>query len=405
MRSTRPFVAIGILLLLLPALVARAGDNPPPPPTEPGVEKPDPPVEKPEPPPPPATAQPARNAPFTLQFTQRSEQSTNEYIARRMGWPLAAEEAAKVDYNLPDESFEVYVPADYNAEKPFGLLAFVNPHPSGRPPQQYVHLLDKYHLIYVGANKAGNDRFVRLRMGLTIDAVMNIRAQYKIDPDRIYVSGISGGGRTASMLGVGFADVFRGGFYIIGCNYYKQVWSTEQKGFYKKSYYAPPAEIYRAARTRSKHVFLTGDTDGNRDQTTLYYNGFKSDNFEHIAFFQVPGMGHQPPPVDWFEKGLIALDETVPPLGSAPAAKPAAARVAPTTKPAQAIAARPPAPAATVPSDPESIAHGLLTRAKLYVDNHQAELAREKLRWIVDHYPATAAARDAKKLLADPALK
>jgi len=148
-------------------------------------------------------------------------------------------------------------------------------------------------------------------------------------------------------------------------------------------------------------------SDGNRDQTTLYYNGFKSDHFEHIAFFQVPGMGHQAPPVDWFEKGLIALDEPVPPPGTpaAAAAKPAAAKLSPTTKPAQAAAAHPPTTPATIPSDPEAIAAGLLTRAKLYVDNHQPELAREKLRWIVDHYPSTAAGRDAKKLLTDPALK
>src|SRR5258706_11085518 len=153
----------------------------------------------------------SKNGSFTLSFIDRSEQSTNAFVATRMGWPLAADEAAKVDYKLPDESFEVYVPADYTDDKPVGLLVFSNPHPSGRPPQNYVALLDKYHLIYVGANKAGNKRFVRLRMCLAIDAAVNIRARDKIDPDRIYVSGISGGGRVASLLGVGFADVFRGG--------------------------------------------------------------------------------------------------------------------------------------------------------------------------------------------------
>jgi len=61
---------------------------------------------------------------FTLTFSNRAEQSTNQYIAQRMGWPLLAEESAKVDYNLPDESFEVYVPADYTGDKPYGLLVF-----------------------------------------------------------------------------------------------------------------------------------------------------------------------------------------------------------------------------------------------------------------------------------------
>jgi hypothetical protein len=336
----------------------------------------------------------AKNGSFTLTFSNRSDQSTNAYVATRMGWPLAAEEAAKVDYKLPEESFEVYVPADYTGEKPFGLLVFSNPHPSGRPPQNYVPLLDKYHLIYVGANKAGNDRFVRLRMGMAIDAAANMRARYKIDPDRVYVSGISGGGRVASLLGVGFADIFRGGFYIIGCDFYHEEKSVEQNGFFKRSYNVPPARIYNLARKQSKHVFLTGDNDGNREQTQLYYNGFKRDGFEHITYLQVPGMGHQAPNAEWFEKGLTALDE---PIAAPTVAKPAA--VPPKAAP------RPAATAPANPADPQTIAQQILVTAKLYVDNKQYERGREKLGWIVTHYPDTPAGKEAKKLLAELAGK
>jgi len=336
---------------------------------------------------------PPRAASATLTFTDRSEQSTNAFISGRMGWPLAAEAAAKVDYNLPDESFEVYVPPDYTGEKPFGLLVFVNPHPSGRPPQNYVPLLDKYHLIYVGPNKVGNDRFVRLRMGLAIDAVENMRKRYKIDPERIYASGISGGGRVASMLGVGFADVFRGGFYIIGCDFYKDEKSTEKNGYYRRSYSVPPAKIFNLARKSSKHVFLTGDTDGNRDQTQLYYNGFKRDGFEHITYFQVPGMGHQAPDAEWFEKGLAALDE---PIAAAPPA------TAGTPKRPVTAATRPTAPPATTQAMGRTeVAARLLATAKMYVDNHQYELGRQKLTWIVQNFADTPAGITARKMLDD----
>jgi hypothetical protein len=343
---------------------------------------------------------PARTASATLTFTQRSEQSTNAFIASRMGWPLAAEAAAKVDYNLPDESFEVYVPADYNGEKPYGLLVFVNPHPSGRPPQNYVPLLDKYHLIYVGPNKVGNDRFVRLRMGLAIDAVENMRKRYKIDPQRIYVSGISGGGRVASMLGVGFADVFRGGFYIIGCDFYKEEKSTEKNGYYRRSYNVPPAKVFNLARKASKHVFLTGDNDGNRDQTQLYYNGFKRDGFEHVTYFQVPGMGHQAPDAEWFEKGLAALDEPV--TAAAPGAPTGAPTGAGAVKRTPATATRPAArPATTRAMDRAALAAHLLATAKMYVDNRQYELGRQKLTWIVQNFADTPAGVAAGKLLDD----
>jgi hypothetical protein len=342
----------------------------------------------------PANA-PSKNGSFTLSFTDRSEQSTNGFVATRMGWPLAAEEAAKVDYNLPDESFEVYVPADYTDQTPFGLLVFVMPSGRGGLPENYRALIDKHHLIWVGPNKAGNDRFVRLRMGLAIDAAANMRARYKIDPDRVYVSGVSGGGRVASLLGVGFADVFRGGFYIIGCDFYHEEKSAEQNGFFKRSYNVPPAKIYNLARKQSKHVFLTGDNDGNREQTQLYYNGFKRDGFEHITYLQVPGMGHRSPDAEWFEKGLAALDE--------PVAATAGFKASPVAvvKPAT----RPVAAATTAPTGPQAIAQQLLATARLYVDNKQYERGREKLGWIVLHYPDTPAAKEAKKLLGELAGK
>jgi len=331
---------------------------------------------------------------FTLTFSNRAEQSTNQYIAQRMGWPLLAEESAKVDYNLPDESFEVYVPADYTGDKPYGLLVFCMPHPGGKPPQNYLDSIDKHHLIWVCPNNAGNDRYVRPRMGLVIDAAVNMQSRYKIDPDRVYVSGISGGGRVASMLGVGFADIFKGGgFYIIGCNFYRQETTADGKRYYARSYSVPPAKVFRAAREQSKHVFLTGDNDGNREQTDLYYKGFKHDRFEHILYLQVPGMGHQHPDAEWFEKGLAFLDEPVATAGPAtrPTARPA------TTRPTVAAAAA--SHAATQATDRATVAGQLLKSAQLYLDNKQYELAREKLKWIVQNFAGTPAAAEAKKTL------
>lgn len=329
---------------------------------------------------------------FRLTFTQRSDLSTNVEICHRMGWELMAEAAAKVDYNLPDESFEVYIPSDYTGEKPFGLFVFVSPSPSGRLMGMYRKSMDERHLIWIGPNKCGNDRINRPRMGLPIDAAISMKARYNIDPDRVYIAGVSGGGRIASMLGVGFPDIFKGGFYMIGCNFYRRELSTEQKGrYFERSYSVPPAKIFAMARKQSKHVFLTGDDDPNREQTDLYYKGFKRDGFDHITYLQVPGMPHRAPDPEWFEKGMAALDEKLP--ATPVAAKPAVTPAKPATRPAPT--------AATEPSDPAYIADRLLTRARLYVDNKQYELSREKLNWIIEHFPTTPAAAQASKILAD----
>jgi dienelactone hydrolase len=339
----------------------------------------------------------------TLTFTTRSDLSSQHEIATRTGRPLPPADLEKVDYNLAEESFEVYVPAAYTGDKPYGLLVFVNPHPSGRLPRQYQGAIDKHRLIFVSPNKIGNDRVFRNRMGLAIDAVTNMKARYKIDPERVYVSGISGGGRISSMLGMCYPDVFRGGVYIIGCNSYRTVQSTEQKipetgkfGYFFPSFKQPAAQLFQLARTRSRHVLITGDYDGNREQTWLYYQGYVRDKFEHITYYQVPGMGHHAPDGAWFEAALTFLDEppapTVPPTVAKPSSTAAGQRPADARPPAQA------APA-TQATDRQGVAASLLQRAKLYVDNRVYDQAREKLKWITDKYPETPAAAEARKIL------
>jgi poly(3-hydroxybutyrate) depolymerase len=213
-----------------------------------------------------------------------------------------------------------------------------------------------------------------------------MKKKYNIDPQRVYAAGVSGGGRVASMLGVCFSDIFTGGYYMVGCNFYRQEKVPDSNEVFFRSYNVPPTKIFVQAK-KNKHVFLTGDTDGNRVQTQVYYEGFKHDGFEHITYIQVPGMGHGAPDPEWFEKGLKALDEPLPAPG---AAKPPAAQRA-TTRPAP--------PAATQNADPAAIAKQLLATARLYLDNKQFERGREKLKWIVDHYPGTPAAAEAQKLL------
>src|SRR5688572_19664265 len=107
-------------------------------------------------------------------FTERSPLSSNKELCARMGWPLLDAEAAKSDYVLADESFEVYVPPTYTGEKAFGLLVFVSPGGGGSLKNydargDWKGIIDKHELIWVGPNKVGNDRVARPRMGISID--------------------------------------------------------------------------------------------------------------------------------------------------------------------------------------------------------------------------------------------
>ena len=324
-----------------------------------------------------------------IHFTDRSPDSAPEKLARRAGWSLARlkKEGTETDYDLSGESFEAYIPAAYDGHTPFGLLVWISPSPSGKPMQQYLDLFDKHRLIYIAANNSGNQRLVLARLGLAIDAAFNMPKQYSIDPDRIYITGVSGGGRCSSMLGVIAPDLFRGGMYVIGSDFYRPLPAEEPNQFYPLTYMPPAPRLLNLAKHRSRHVLLTGDSDGNRAQTRANYDlGFLKDGFDYVTYLQVPKMGHQPPPPDWLEKGLEFLDER-------PIEKVEKVILGPVTQPT-------PRPAARLP-DSDAPSDKLLRLAKLYLSNHRPDEGRTKLKQIIDDYPTTPAATEARKLLAE----
>ncbi len=260
----------------------------------------------------PATQPVAKTGEFQIQFTERNALSDPAVIATRHGWVVTKlkAEGAETDYDLAKESFEVRVPQDYDPAKKFGLLVWISAGQSGKLNTAWSAVLDKHHLIWIGANRAGNSRSVMARLGLALDAAANMKSHYSIDPDRVYVSGGSGGGRCASMLGVSCPDVFHGGIYIIGCDYFRDIPTGEPNKVWPRSYVQPSPRLFAFAKQRSRHVLITGEQDMNRPQTKANFEtGFKRDGFEHVSYLEVPAMGHRLPPVDWIERAIRFLDD------------------------------------------------------------------------------------------------
>ncbi len=248
---------------------------------------------------------------YDTTFTKRSPLSSVEAITERFRYEL---EQPLSDYMLAEESFSVYVPEAYDGTEPYGLLVWINAGAQGEPPQEYRVVLDHYKLIWVGANNSGNDRNFWHRAGLALDGMYNIKQQYRIDPMRMYISGISGGGRSASRVGLIYADEFAGMFAIIGVDFFTRLPHEDSTAtrlvFWAPAFMPPSPHILRRAKRDGRYVLLTGETDGNRIQTlTTYQYGYQRAKFEHVTYLEVPGMGHALPPNDWFAKGIGALDK------------------------------------------------------------------------------------------------
>ena len=160
---------------------------------------------------------------FITTFTERSPLSDADRMSVVAGWPRESMPA----YDIADHEFQLVVPKAYDGSEPYGLLVFIHPNDDISLDRFYGKMLRdvlaKHKLIWVSYSKAGNAVMPNIRMGLALDAVHNVSKQYRIDDRRVYVSGLSGGGRMTCMAGLYYPKVFRGAIPIVGTLYFRDV--------------------------------------------------------------------------------------------------------------------------------------------------------------------------------------
>jgi predicted esterase len=254
---------------------------------------------------------PHQKGSFTAVFEQYSPLSDAKSISNRMVVNVEQDSNKEHRYDIAQESFEVYVPDCYDSNTPFGLIVWISAGASGGiEPCNIKPLMDKHKLVWVGANNSGNkERTYERRIPLALDAAYNMQKLYNIDPNRVYVAGISGGGRVASVTAIHHSDVYNGGIFVIGANYWENMRVPDQNGIWRACAPRPrPGNLLRAKKF-GRYVLLTGDTDDNRLEMHTYYEQGFSKCLDHVLYIQVPGMGHKMPPAEEFEKALEYVDK------------------------------------------------------------------------------------------------
>ena len=186
----------------------------------------------------------------------------------------------------------VYVPESYDPESPAGLLVFISPTDAGRMPGRYRQVLDDNNLIWIGANQSGNRVRVARRISLALLATAIADSKYRIDASRVYVSGFSGGGRTASAVAPEYPQLFTGAIYICGVNF----WDGRK-----------PTQLDRVRDNR--YVFLTGSKDFNRSETRRVHRAYRRAEVDNVMLLEVAGMDHRMPPPEDLAQAITFLDE------------------------------------------------------------------------------------------------
>ncbi len=185
--------------------------------------------------------------------------------------------------DLSSEHFQVYVP-EKRPPRGYGLLVFISPNDRGDLPLGWKSALDEHGVIFVAAERSGNDQaFLTRRAPLALSAAANIESRYVVDPDRVIVGGFSGGSRVALRLALAFPEVFRGAFLDAG---------ADPLG-------APPIGLpnvdqLRLAQEHSRFAYITGA----QDLTNLEMASVSAQSLRRWCVFGVdtltlPDLGHE----------------------------------------------------------------------------------------------------------------
>lgn len=212
----------------------------------------------------------------------------------------------QTDRLLAEEQFFVRMPTTYDPSVPLGLLVWVDAGDDGRPPDVLNTAADELGLVMIGAANAGNSRLVTDRYQLALDAVATLETRLFIDPRRVYITGLSGGGRVSAAAVACFADVFTGAVPIVGLS----IWAPVPLGdgrFVVAGYRKPDAALWRLFREH-RVAPMSGPLDFNYMEITNAVRMMRRENLS-VQLFEYPDMAHQLPTAERFADALRWVDE------------------------------------------------------------------------------------------------
>ncbi len=151
---------------------------------------------------------------------------------------------------LGEETYELYVPSEPGPSG-YGLMVYVWPGDRMEMPVSWRRLFEARHLIFIAARHSGNgENVLNRRVPLALHGLEYATHHFKVDPERVYIGGFSGGSRVAQKIALGYPDIFRGLFLVGG---------SDPIG--TATFVPPDRERMRLFQRRTRIVFATGTQD------------------------------------------------------------------------------------------------------------------------------------------------
>ena len=179
-----------------------------------------------------------------------------------------------------------------NSTRP-GVLIYISPKPGAGLPEGWTAVLDEHNLIWVGAHNSGNEVHVARRVGMAQLGAVLAAQSGAIDPDKIILSGFSGGGRVASMMIPAYPRHYCGALFICGAN---PMFTATQETL--DSLHTVPL------------VFLTGEHDFNLEDTRMAIVSYQQAGLTNTHLFEIEGLEHALPDARGLDQALKLIQRT-----------------------------------------------------------------------------------------------
>jgi hypothetical protein len=219
------------------------------------------------------------------------------------GRPTSIDGADRV---LADQKFLVRLPTGYTPRERCGLFVWVDAGPTAALHQPFWQAADDLRLVIIGAEKTGNGVHASNRYQLALDAAQTAQERFLIDPARVYIGGISGGGRISTQVWACFPDIFTGAVPIVGLDCYES--APAGPGLVHRAGFAKP--LGRMWKLLLKHRIapMTGQPDFNYQEIVKFSGIFRRDRVQ-LRLFDYADMAHQLPTAPRFLEAISWVDE------------------------------------------------------------------------------------------------
>lgn len=203
------------------------------------------------------------------------------------------------DFSLSDHPVSFFVPRDYDPSKEYGLLVFFS---WNLPSESYRKVLERKRIIWVGFDcyKISYAPLSKDRHHETLALAMayNAMRHFNIDPRRVYLAGMSWGGRLSGRITSRYPNVFTGAIATAGCQV--DNWDNESKQFHDSLWYAQKNLAF---------AITTGDYDFNKNEAFTMRSQLLDRHFESVLYIQESDKYHEGLSAEKLEEAIDFLDE------------------------------------------------------------------------------------------------